>query len=76
MSSSKEPEHNGAGVGTLEMLLRALSHELESQAYLVMAVRVADDPELKALLIDILGQEQLHETRLRAKLREKYALDV
>jgi hypothetical protein len=60
----------------LKVLLHALSHEVESQAYLQMAIRAAEDPELKALLIEILGQEQIHETRLRSKLREKYALDV
>jgi hypothetical protein len=41
-----------------------------------MAVRVAEDAEMKAFLIGILGQEQLHETLLRNKLREKYNLDV
>ncbi|MGE5619990.1 MAG: hypothetical protein ACM3US_12110 [Sphingomonadaceae bacterium] len=73
---AKREEHNGVRIETLEMLLHALAHEIESQAYLQMAVRVADDADLKAFLIDILGQEQLHETRLRAKLREKYCLDI
>lgn len=76
MSSKREKGHNGVSVETLEMLLHALAHEIESQAYLQMAVRVADDPELKAFLIDILGQEQLHEKQLRTKLREKYSLDM
>ncbi len=76
MSSKREENHNGVHIETLEMLLHALAHEIESQAYLQMAVRVADDPDLKAFLIDILGQEQLHETQLRNKLREKYCLDV
>ncbi len=76
MFVEKQSDNNGVNVETLEMLLHTLSHEIESQAYLQMAVRVADDPELKAFLIDILGQEQLHETMLRSKLREKYSLDV
>lgn len=76
MSSKSKEEQNGVKVETLEMLLHTLAHEIESQAYLQMAVRVADDPDLKAFLIDILGQEQLHETQLRAKLREKYCLDI
>ena len=76
MSSKREEEHNGVKVETLEMLLHALAHEIESQAYLQMAVRVADDPDLKTFLIDILGQEQLHEIQLRNKLREKYSLDL
>ncbi len=76
MSSKRGQAHNGVNVETLEMLLHALAHEIESQAYLQMAVRVADDPQLKAFLIDLLGQEQLHETQLRARLREKYSLDV
>ncbi len=76
MASPTEVERNGMNLETLEMLLHTLSHEIESQAYLQMAVRVADDPDLKAFLIELLGQEQLHETRLRSKLREKYALDL
>jgi rubrerythrin len=76
MPSESESDRNGINIETLEMLLHALSHEIESQAYLQMAVRVADDPTLKAFLIDILSQEQLHETKLRSKLREKYSLDV
>ncbi len=76
MSISRDTERTGSSVQAIEVLLHALSHEVESQAYLQMAVRVVDDPELRALLIDILGQEQVHELRLRAKLREKYSLDV
>ena len=76
MSIEKASGHNGVNIETLEMLLHTLSHEIESQAYLQMAVRVADDPDLKAFLIDILGQEQIHETMLRTKLREKFSLDV
>ena len=76
MYIERESNHNGVNIETLEMLLHTLSHEIESQAYLQMAVRVADDPDLKAFLIDILGQEQLHETMLRSKLREKFSLDV
>lgn len=76
MVLKEEEERSGVNFETLEMLLHALAHEIESQAYLQMAVRVADDPDLKALLIDILGQEQLHETQLRARLREKFSLDI
>ncbi len=76
MSSQREDGHNGVSVETLEMLLHALAHEIESQAYLQMAVRVVEDPDLQAFLINILGQEQLHETQLRAKLRDKYSLDI
>ena len=76
MSSKPNNGHDGVSVEALEMLLHALAHEVESQAYLQMAVRAADDPELKALLISILGQEQLHETQLRSKLREMFFLDV
>lgn len=76
MPSNNEPGHNGINMETLEMLLHALAHEIESQAYLQMAVRVADDPDLKAFLINILAQEQLHETMLRGKLRERYQLDI
>lgn len=76
MSSIREEERDGVSIETLEMLLHALAHEIESQAYLQMAVRVADDPSLKAFLIDLLGQEQLHETQLRAKLREKFSLEI
>ncbi len=76
MFVEKESVGNGLNMETLEMLLHTLSHEIESQAYLQMAVRVADDPELKAFLIDILGQEQIHETMLRSKLREKFSLDI
>lgn len=76
MSSMKEDGRNGVNIETLEMLLHALAHEIESQAYLQMAVRVVDDPNLKAFLIELLGQEQLHETQLRAKLRERYSLDI
>ncbi len=76
MSSKREEGQNGVNIETLEMLLHALAHEIESQAYLQIAVRVAEDPDIKAFLINILGQEQLHETMLRSKLREKYHLDV
>ncbi len=76
MSSKREDGHNGVNVETLEMLLHALAHEIESQAYLQVAVRVADDPDIKTFLITLLGQEQLHETQLRNKLREKYCLDI
>lgn len=76
MSSMREEGRNGVDIETLEMLLHALAHEIESQAYLQMAVRVVDDPSLKAFLIELLGQEQLHETQLRAKLRERYSLDI
>ena len=76
MSTETVLGSSGVHIETLEILLHALSHEIESQAYLQMAVRLADDPDLKAFLIDILAQEQLHETRLRSKLHEKYALDV
>lgn len=74
--SSGEGKRDGASIEALEMLLHALAHEIESQAYLQMAVRVVDDPSLKASLIEILGQEQLHETRLRSKLREKFSLEL
>lgn len=63
-------------VATLEVLLHALAHEMESQAYLQMAVRVTEDADIKAFLIGILSEEQLHETLLRNKLREKYRLEV
>ncbi len=76
MSVRVDAGHNGVTVETLEMLLHVLAHEIESQAYLQMAVRVADDPDLKAFLIDMLGQEQLHEKQIRGKLREKYRLDI
>lgn len=76
MSSKQEEGQNGFSVETLEMLLHALAHEIESQAYLQMAVRIVDDPDLKASLVSILGQEQLHETMLRTKIREKYQLDI
>ena len=76
MSISRDTERTGSGVQAIEVLLHALSHEVESQAYLQMAIRVVEDPELRAFLIDILGQEQVHEIRLRSKLREKYSLDV
>lgn len=76
MSISRDTEGTGSSVQAMEVLLHALSHEVESQAYLQMAVRVVEDPELRAFLIDILGQEQVHEIRLRAKLREMYSLDV
>ncbi len=74
--SSGEGKRNGTSVEALEMLLHALAHQIESQAYLQMAVRIVDDPGLKASLIEILGQEQLHETKLRAKLREKFSLEL
>lgn len=76
MSRPNDGNHNGVDVATLEMLLHALSHQVESQAYLQLAVRAAEDPDVKAFLIDILGQEQLHETRIRRKLKEKYSLDI
>lgn len=76
MISKREDGQNSMKIETLEMLLHALAHEIESQAYLQMAVRVADEPDLKAFLIELLGQEQVHETQLRSKLREKYCLDV
>lgn len=76
MASMGEDQHTGVDVETLEMLLHTLAHEIESQAYLQMAVRVTGNPELKALLIEILGQEQLHETQLRTQLREKFSLDI
>ncbi len=76
MLPANENGHGKVDVQILEVLLRALSHEVESQAYLQVAVRVVEDPEVKAFLIDILGQEQLHETRLRSKLRERYSLEV
>ncbi|HEX9015635.1 MAG TPA: hypothetical protein VF960_06480 [Chloroflexota bacterium] len=76
MSISRDIEHTGSGMQAIEVLLHALSHEVESQAYLQMAVRVVDDPDLRAFLIDILGQEQVHEIRLRSKLRDLYSLDV
>lgn len=76
MSAVKENGYTGINMQALEVLLHALAHQVESQAYLQVAVRVVDDPELKAILIDMLGQEQLHETRLRSKLREKYSLEV
>ncbi|HEX2922481.1 MAG TPA: hypothetical protein VHS28_00455 [Chloroflexota bacterium] len=76
MSVKVAVEPNGVTIETLEMLLHVLAHEIESQAYLQMAVRVADDPALKAFLIDMLGEEQLHEKQIRAKLRDKYRLDI
>ena len=76
MPSKREDEHNEVQAEELEMLLHTLAHEIESQAYLQMAVRVVNDPDLKAFLVDILGQEQLHEVQLRARLREKYSLDI
>jgi len=76
MSSTKEDESNGVNIETLEILLHALAHEIESQAYLQVAVRVAKDHKLKAFLIDLLGQEQLHETQLRETLRERYSLEI
>jgi rubrerythrin len=76
MTLNMDARKSGASIGTLELLLRALAHEVESQAYLQMAVRVAEDADMKAFLIGILGQEQLHETLLRNKLREKFNLEV
>ncbi|GEM_PF-5066601 len=76
MSSTREEGRNGTGIEALEMLLRALAHEIESQAYLQMAVRLVDDPSLKEFLVQLLGQEQLHETQLRARLRDRYSLDI
>lgn len=76
MSPASKDGHGKVDVQILEVLLRALSHEVESQAYLQVAVRVVEDPEVKAFLIDILGQEQLHETKLRSKLRERYSLEL
>ena len=76
MAAKRESNHNGVNVETLEMLLHALAHEIESQAYLQMAVRVVAEPDLKAFLINMLGQEQLHETQLRGVLKEKFLLDV
>ena len=76
MSATRENYSGGVDVQTLEVLLHTLSHEVESQAYLQIAVRVVEDPDVKAFLVDMLGQEQLHETRLRSKLREKFSLDV
>lgn len=76
VSTETATDSSGVHIETLEILLHALSHEIESQDYLQMAVRLADDTDLKAVLIDILAQEQLHETRLRSKLHEKCALDV
>jgi rubrerythrin len=76
MILNTDNRNSNAHIATLEILLHALAHERESQAYLQMAVRVAEDAEMKAFLIGILGQEQLHETLLRNKLREKYNLDV
>ena len=68
--------HSGMNVAGLKILLHALAHEVESQAYLQLAVRGCEDADLKAFLLTILGEEQLHETLLRSKLREKYQLDV
>lgn len=76
MSAIKEHCSGGVDVQTLKVLLHTLSHEVESQAYLQIAVRVVEDPDVKAFLIDMLGQEQLHEIRLRSKIREKYSLEV
>ncbi len=76
MCSPAKSEQSALNVETLEVLLHALSHQVESQAYLQMAVRTVEDPDMRALLIDILGQEQIHETRLRVRLRERYSLDV
>jgi rubrerythrin len=76
MTLNVDARKNGASITTLELLLRALAHEVESQAYLQLAVRLTEDPDMKAFLIGILGQEQLHETLLRNKLREKFNLEV
>jgi hypothetical protein len=76
MTLNMDVRNNGASITTLELLLRALAHKVESQAYLQMTIRVAEDADMKAFLIGILGQEKLHETLLRTKLREKFNLEV
>lgn len=76
MTLNSETTNSGASISTLELLLRTLAHEMESQAYLQMAVRVAEDADMKAFLIGILAQEKLHETLLRNRLREKFNLEV
>ena len=76
MSTVRANGCDAVDVQTLEVLLHALSHQVESQAYLQVAVRLVEDPDVRAILIDLLGQEQLHETRLRSKLRDKYSLEV
>jgi rubrerythrin len=76
MTLNVDARKNGASITTLELLLHVLAHEVESQAYLQMAIRAAEDADMKAFLIAILGQEQMHETLLRSKLREKFNLEV
>jgi rubrerythrin len=76
MTLNVDARKNGASITTLELLLHVLAHEVESQAYLQMAIRAAEDADMKAFLIGILGQEQMHETLLRSKLREKFNLEV